>query len=157
MAMEFPDRLKPWRRTLRNLVVVAILVIIAIKIGLTIYYGEKDPVVNILDNEIQIESRYFGLNVDLSEITGISLVERSMRDIGGGGLRTGGYGADSFGGSVKGGFQSTRVGDVLLFVHSRSSPTIWIERELKRDIYISFRDGDRTGALYNEMKAAIRR
>ena len=150
-AIEYPQAKKPWWS--RNIVAV-ILVIAAINFGVNTYYGEKDPVVSILDKSINIECNY-GLDVYFSDITSVSLLERSMRDIGGGGIRAGGYGG--FGGAARGNFQLNNVGNVLLFVQYRSSPTIWIERYGKKDIYLSFRDGKKTGMLYNEMKAAIKK
>jgi hypothetical protein len=55
---------------------------------------------------------------------------------------------------LKGHFESDALGDVLLFVQSQSSPTTWIERSAGEDIYLSFRDGERTEQLYREMTAS---
>jgi hypothetical protein len=59
-------------------------------IGIMSYYGSKDPIVDIRDRDIQIKKMY-GLTIDLSEIADISLIEKSMDDIGIG-TRTNGYG-----------------------------------------------------------------
>lgn len=69
---------------------IAFVGIIFVLVGTMFYYGSKDPVVNILDNSLQIKAMY-GLNIDFSEITDISLIEKSMDDIGIG-TRTNGYG-----------------------------------------------------------------
>lgn len=74
----------------------------------------------------------YGVEIDFSEILEISLIEESMSDIGIG-IRSNGYGG--FGGSLKGNFKSDSIGDTLLFVYAKSSPTIKIERANKKDIY----------------------
>jgi hypothetical protein len=66
--------------------------------------------------------------------------------------KTNGYAA---GGTQKGYFRSDSLGKILLFVKSRSSPTIQIERISKEDIYISFPDGEKTRALYLELAEAF--
>jgi len=169
-AMETPDRPKPWwamefparPKTRRLLYILAaiLIMIVMIRIGVTIFQAEQDPVVIILNHGIQIKSMY-GLNVDFSDITGISLIEKSMMDIGGivNSPRLIFDGYSVLRRSYKGSFRSYDhdLGDFLLFVQYKSSPTIWIECELKKDIYISFRDGKKTGMLYNELKAATGR
>jgi hypothetical protein len=90
----------------------------------------------------------YGLSVGLSEISNISLIERSMREIGPG-MRTNGYGG--IGGALKGHFQSNSLGKKLLFVQAASSPTIKIERIDRKDIYMSFRDAETTRAVFSEL------
>ena len=149
-AMEFPQ--KPWwhGRIMNILVTTAVVICL----GVDAYNGEKDPVVNIFDNSIQVTGKGYEAIAYFPEITGISLIEKNMKDIGVG-IRVGGY--RGFGGTLRGNFESPQGGFILLFVQSRSSPTIWIEREFKKDIYISFRDGKKTEMSYNEMKAAIKK
>lgn len=115
------------------------------------FYGEKDPDVNIIYDRIQIKAMY-GLNIDFSEIAEISLIEKSVSDIGIG-TRTNGYGG--IGGALKGNFKSDTLGETLLFVQSKSSPTIKIERTYKKDVYISFRNSQSTKQLYSELIAYI--
>ena len=150
-AWEAPAKKPSWRKR----IAVIALVIAAIHLGVNTYYRGKDPVVNILDDNIQIKSVNYELDVYFYDITGISLVEGSLRDIGVRGTRAGAYGG--FDGTLIGNFHFDNLGNVLLFVKSRSSPTIWIECFGKRDIYISFRDGKKTEALYNEMTAVIKK
>jgi hypothetical protein len=114
-------------------------------------YSEKEPEVRILDDHIQIEAMY-GLNIDFSEIADISLIEKSMSDIGIG-IRTNGYGG--FGETLKGNFRSDTLGETLLFVQSKSSPTIRIEWIGKKDVYISFRSSESTEQLYRQMIEAV--
>jgi hypothetical protein len=74
-------------------VVIAIIAFVGMAfviIGIMSYYGSKDPIVDIRDRDIQIKKMY-GLTIDLSEIADISLIEKSMDDIGIG-TRTNGYG-----------------------------------------------------------------
>ncbi|ADY55273.1 hypothetical protein Sgly_0930 [Syntrophobotulus glycolicus DSM 8271] len=131
--------------------ITSISAIILIAVGALFYYGEKDPEASILDHRIQIKAMY-GLSIDFSEIADISLIEESMSDIGIG-ARTNGYGG--IGETLKGNFKSDALGETLLFVQSRSSPTIKIERTDKKDIYISFRNSESTEQLYRELMAAI--
>ncbi len=131
--------------------IISISAIILIAVGVLFFYGEKDPDVSILDDRIQIKAMY-GLNIDFSEIADISLIEKSVRDIGIG-TRTNGYGG--IGGTLKGNFKSDTLGETLLFVQSKSSPTIKIERTDKKDVYISLRNSESTEQLYRELTANI--
>lgn len=126
---------------------ISLSAIVLVAVGILFYQGEKDPVVNILDNGIQIEAMY-GVSIDFSEIANISLIEENMRDIGIG-RRINGYGG--FGETLKGNFKSDNLGETLLFVQLKSSPTIRIQRGDKKDIYISFRNSVTTKMLYNEL------
>ncbi|RBP60348.1 hypothetical protein DES36_1164 [Alkalibaculum bacchi] len=133
-----------------KLVIIAITsisTIILIAVGALFFYGEKDPDAIILDNHIQIKAMY-GLNIDFSEIVDISLIEKSMSDIGFG-IRTNGYGG--IGEALKGNFKSDTIGETLLFVQSKSSPTIKIDRTNKKDVYISLRNSESTEQLYREL------
>ena len=94
----------------------------------------------------------YGVNIDFSEITSISLIEKSMDDIGVG-RRTNGYGG--FGETLKGNFESDINGKTLLFVQAKTSPTIKIERMDKKDVYISLRNSTNTEQLYRELMSAI--
>ncbi|MEM5768635.1 MAG: hypothetical protein AAGU32_10175 [Bacillota bacterium] len=131
--------------------ITSISAIILIAIGMLFFYGEKDPATSLSDDRIQIKAMY-GLNIDFSEIADISLIEKSMSEIGVG-KRTNGYGG--IGEALKGNFKSSALGEILLFVQSKSSPTIKIERTGKKDVYISFRDSESTEQLYRELRAAI--
>ena len=134
-----------------NISIIAFFVLLFIFIGIMGYYGQKDPVVNILDNSIQIKAQY-GDNIYFSEITNITLIDKSMDNIGVG-KRTDGYGG--FGGTLKGNFESDINGKILLFVQSKTSPTIKIERIDKKDVYISLRNSTNTEQLYHKLISAI--
>jgi len=67
---------------------VSVLILIAF--GILFYQGLKDPVININEDKIQIKAMY-GLTIDISEIKKISLIEKSMREIGIG-IRLNGFG-----------------------------------------------------------------
>lgn len=127
--------------------ITSISVLILIAVGALFFYGEKNPDAIILDNHIQIKGMY-GLKIEFSEITDISLIEKSMSDIGFG-IRTNGYGGT--GGALKGNFKSDTIGETLLFVQSKSSPTIKIDRTDKKDVYISFRNSESTKQLYRKL------
>ena len=132
--------------------IISISAIILVALGALFIYGEKDPEISILDDCIQIKSMY-GLNIDFSEITDISLIEKSMSEIGIG-TRTNGF--DGLGEALKGIFKSDTYGEALLFVQSKSSPTIKIERIGRKKVYISFRNSESTEQLYRELTANIR-
>ena len=86
-------------------------------------------------------SAMYGLSVDFSDISDITLLEQSMREIGEG-VRTNGFN----GGAWRGHFTAG-----LLFVVPDSSPTIRIERYTASTIFISFRDSVQTPMLYDRL------
>lgn len=135
--------------------VVAAISVISAFVLILIYiltvYGEKDPEIKILDDSIQIKA-YYGLSINFSDISDIHLIEQSMREIGPG-VRTNGY--DGFGKALKGNFKSDSLGDILLFVQENSSPTIMIDRKNNKDIYISFKNSNKTEGLYFELKQKL--
>ena len=115
-------------------------------------YGEMEPDVTITDNGIRISGAY-GVKMDFAEITDIALMEDAVRSIG---LtrRTFGHGTSS---ALKGHFESSRYGGVLLFTRPSSSPTIHIQRESKEDVFLNFKNPDATRKLYRDMKTALAR
>lgn len=129
----------------------AITIITLIGVGIMFFYGEKEPVVSIRDDKIKIEGMY-GLEVNFSEVTRITLIDSSMKEIGLG-HRYNGYGG--FGDTFKGNFRSEGRGNYLLFVNSSSPFTLHIERENDKDIYISYKNSDKTKALYQELITAV--
>jgi len=117
-----------------------------------LFTGEQEPTVEIIDSGIKISGRY-GLKIDFTEITDISLMESTISSIG---LtrRTFGYGTST---TQKGYFRSNIYGSVLLFTRTNSSPTIHIEREGKADVFLNFSNNEATRTLYNDMKTAFAR
>lgn len=122
---------------------------VLIAVGAMIYFGSKDPEIYIHNDRVQIKGMY-GLTVDYSEITSITLLDQSMNEIGVG-RRTSGYGG--IGNALKGNFSSNTAGQTLLFVQKNSAPTIRIERDGERDIYISFKNSEATILIYDELMA----
>ena len=142
----------PAKPTIKVIVAaVGIAVAVCIAIGAMTFFGSKDPVIHVLDSGIKIKAMY-GTTIDFSEVSEITLIEKSMREIGTG-SRINGYGG--FGEALKGHFRFSGSGDALLFVQANSSPTIKIERNGQQDIYLSLRDGEATRALYSEMTEAF--
>jgi hypothetical protein len=125
--------------------------LILISVGVMIITGEIDPVVNVRADSIEISAMY-GLTIDASDIAEISLIDKSMREIGVG-SRTNGYSSGSP--ALKGHFYSATLGSHMLFVYSTSSPTIQIERPMGRDIYLSFRSSEKTLEVYREMTTLL--
>ena len=127
---------------------VAFSAIILVAVGVMLCLGELEPQISIQNSSIEISSIY-GLNVDFSEITKIDLIENDISVIGAG-TRTNGYGG--FGGTLKGNFKTSANGEVLLFVRKTASPTIHIERNGMKDIFINYRDSKTTRMLYGEIE-----
>ena len=135
-----------------NIIVVTLIsAIVLMAVGISLYQGGKDPVVRIVDSSVQIKAMY-GLSVGFADITDVSLIEKSMSEIGVG-KRTDGYGG--IGEALKGHFKADNLGETLLFVQSKCTPTIRIERTNEKDIYISFKNGETTQAVYREIVASI--
>ena len=139
----------------KNKIVMSIGIIFSlaaiIAVIVLFYQGEKEPVVDISGDSIQIRSIY-GLDIDFSDIDNVLLLDKSMKAIGTG-SRTNGYGG--IGQTLKGHYKSDSLGEILLFVQSKSSPTMQIQLKDKRNIYISFRDGKKTELLYDELSKII--
>ena len=127
--------------------------VILVASGVMVLAGMQDPSVNINDDRIVIGGMY-GISISFSEMTSISLIEKSMREIYGGdsSMRTNGFGG--IGQANKGHFHSARFGAHRLYVQARTAPTIHIERS-NGDVFISFRDGKKTEKLYREINAAM--
>ncbi|MCL2663853.1 MAG: PH domain-containing protein [Oscillospiraceae bacterium] len=115
--------------------------------------GEFDPIVSVSGDGVSISGMY-GITIRSDEITDIILIEDSMRGIFAdvGAMRTNGF--DGFGQAQKGYFSSLEYGSHIRFVQTRSSPTILIERRAY-NVFISFRDGEKTRELYNELVRLI--
>jgi len=124
---------------------------LCIGVGIMIYQGERDPIVSVHGDVISINALY-GIDLNISTITEINLINKSMSELGVG-TRTNGY--STTGQALKGNFSSASNGQRLLFVYSSSSPTIQIVRAIGKDIFISFRDSDVTEATYHMLSAAM--
>lgn len=133
-------------RATQFIATMIILGIIAIPIGSICSYAEKDPVIVINEDSIQIKALY-GVSIALPEISDISILGNSMSEIGTYN-RMGGYGST---GVLRGHFKSSSLEDVLLYVDQRSSPTIVIQRKDDSDVYISFHSAEKTNLTYQEI------
>ena len=134
------------------IITVVISAMVLIAVGVLLSSGASDPSIRVVDDGVQIKSLY-GRTVELTKIANIFLFEKSMDEIGPG-RRTNGFGG--FGHALKGHFRSENLGDIMLYVQSKSSPTIWINCEGERDVYISLRDSEQTRTLYSELIAAYK-
>ena len=117
---------------------------IALAIVITAYIliaglGDADAAVE--NNTLHIKGMY-GVTLELSEISQVTLIERSMRDIGVG-RRSNGV---ALGNTFRGQF-----GGKLLFINGDNPPTIHIVWHGAGDIYISFSDAQKTRALYRDL------
>ncbi len=136
------------RRGERN--VAAILgVVIAVAAGIFCLWlfiaGNREPVVAVEDGAVRIDAMY-GLTLPLDEVEGVSMWDKTPRQIAPDGVRTNGYG---LGDTLRGHFHSEALGDYLLFADAGASPTICIERTGgQEDIYLNYRDGEQTESVY---------
>lgn len=134
-----------------NLTTVLFTVAVLIGVSVLLVMGSANAKVSVNDNSVDIKGMY-GVTVQFSDIEKIELIEKTMSEIGTG-RRTNGYGG--LGQSLKGHFKSDTNGEMLLFVQSRTAPTILIERTDGKDIYISFTDGEATRKLYDNITLAL--
>lgn len=135
---------KPRVITMASISTIALFAIVALS-----FLGVKDPVVCVLDSGIEIKAIY-GVEINFAEISDISLIEQSMKEIGVG-MRMNGYAG--VGQALKGHFRSNNTSeDFLLFVQSNTSPTIKIERCNNQTIYINLRNVEKTRRLYKDME-----
>jgi len=144
---------KPMTRSKKLAIIIGIVLSaqLCIGIGIMIYQGERDPRVSIVNNSVRISALY-GTDISIESISGITLIPQSMREIGIG-RRTNGY--ETSGQALKGTFSSQDRGPQLLFVYSSSSPTIRIEVVRGYDIFISYRDGETTKAIYSMLSSTF--
>ena len=130
-----------------TLVAIPTLIIV---FGLSFANAHKEPIVIVSDNNISIKGMY-GQTVRYSDIDNIYLVELSMSELGTI-RRIGGYTS----GQIRtGNYISDELGEIILFVQSNASPTIWIERKSGNDIYISFLNNDDTRELFASMASKL--
>lgn len=130
-------------------IIIAVLVLVGLP--LLIFFGGKDATIEIGNNELTITGMY-GTTVSFEDINAVSLLEESM-DMLDYGRRVNGYGG--IGQAAKGNFTSETLGEILLFVQLNASPTIFIDREEGKDIFISYTSPDETRALYEKIQAAL--
>ncbi len=126
---------------------IVAIIILGVVFGLVIS-GLTEPAVSVTESGIKINGIY-GLSVDFSEITRVTLIEDGINDIAGELTRTNGFG--DMGESLKGHFESDKIGKTLLFVRTSSSPTLQIERNGSKDIYINFSNSGKTVKLYEDI------
>jgi len=143
-SIETSDDVKQMPKSMKFILVASaiISVLTLIWVGAMFIYGDREPVVTVDDDSIRISAMY-GTSIRLVNITDISLLEQSMREIGAG-SRTNGYGGRAWKGHFNAG---------LLFVRPDSSPTIRIERDNGTTVFISFQDAARTISLYSELSS----
>lgn len=115
--------------------------------AIMLLYGFKEMDIKLTDSQIELKGMY-GLKIDFADVENITLLEKSMQEIGIG-TRTNGFGG--FGNILKGNFESATLGKYILFVNADSSPTILIKRSSDVDIYISFNDSKKTEDLFSEL------
>ena len=129
---------------------IIIIVIVLIVVSAVTIYGMKEPEVGVFDNRVEIKAMY-GLTIDFSDITDISLIESSISKMDAGSRMNG---VDTFG-VLQGHFKSDPLGETLLFIRLNFSPTIRIERNNNKDIYLNFNSSEKTNILFNELNTAI--
>jgi len=153
--IELLPGMQPMDKSTKLLAYVSIGIMAVTLVGVALMFvaGELEPGVSISDDSLRITGMY-GIRVNYSEITSVTLIDQSMDEIyGGGGVsRTNGYGGP--GQTAKGHFSSSALGSHRLYAQTKTSPTIHIQRNAA-DIFISFRDSERTQQLYRELVTAL--
>ena len=133
-------------------VVVGSTVFILIAVGLLFYFGFRETSVTVSNGSVRIAGMY-GQTIDLDNIERLSLYQSSLVDMGASFRRTNGVGG--FGQRLLGNFTSPEFGQVMLYVQSQTSPTIYIKLFEGKDVFISFLDGDKTVQLLEEIENAF--
>ena len=136
--IEMSDESLPMSKSSK--IIVAIITITLAGVCALFIIGLREPAVTVSSDSVRISAMY-GLTVEFSEISNITLIEESMREIGAG-IRNNGFN----GGAWRGHFTAG-----LLFVVPDSSPTIRIERYAASTIFISFRYSMQTPMLYDRL------
>ncbi|MDR0324961.1 MAG: hypothetical protein LBI19_02550 [Oscillospiraceae bacterium] len=127
-------------------IVPAIIIVVAVVIMLIL--AMRGPSVTIENRQIRISGLY-GQTIDFDEVKSVALLEKSMGEMDSG-TRINGVGG--FGQTLLGYFNSRSLGETVLFVQAKTSPTIWIECEGRRDVYISYGDSQKTRDLYETLR-----
>ena len=149
--MEMEKKNKKEVRIAGLVVTLAVLAMVAYVMFL-VFSGVKEPVVTVTSETITIDCKY-GVSFPVSEVTGVTLIDKSMEEIGIGN-RNNGYGG--IGTTLLGRFDSEALGKYLLYVESDAAPVIWIDRAgSAEDVYLSFRDSAKTQAVYAELAAVV--
>jgi len=136
--------------TRRPWLIIVLVAIVAVFFAI-IFLGADETKVNVLDDRVQIKGIY-GVEFYLSEISGLNMIEKSMDEIGAG-ENINSYSVTN--GYVRGRFNKPGLGEILLFVEPKIAPTLWIERDGGEDIFISYKDGQKTELVYREILKAI--
>ena len=123
---------------LKMIIPVAMAVLAAI--GVLYYFGEREPMVVLHDEGIQIKC-LLGCRIPFADITGITLHEQSMMKLGIGQVSFG-YGMKA----CKGHFQAG-----LLYVRPEETPTLQIDRGGRSSVFVSFHERERTQSLYEAL------
>jgi len=149
--MELEKQNKKEVRIIGIVVALVILAMVAFFM-ISVFSGVEEPVVTVTGGTITIDCKY-GVSFPVSEVTGVTLIDKSMEEIGVGN-RNNGYGG--VGTTLLGHFDSEALGNYLLYVESDAAPVIWIDRAGDaEDVYLSFRDSAKTQAVYAELAAVV--
>ena len=138
--MLFKNAKKLSKQQVRGIVVILLFLLLVV-IYQT-YLGFQSPKISISEDNLRIGDVFYNRIVPFSKIESITLVEKSMNEIGYG-VRIGGY---SMGNIQRGNYTSG-----YLFVYASSAPTIEIARNGETNIYISVADSMETRRLYDEL------
>jgi len=131
------------RSKLRTMLIIAVTAVTLAGMAVLFVMGEREPVVTVGAESVHI-SGWYGTTIAHADISGIELVEQTMRGIGAG-MRRNGY---AMGSTLKGHFTAG-----LVFADASAAPTLRITRANASNIYISFTNPEATRALYNELTA----
>ena len=125
-----------------KVIAIVFILLFLFLVGYQVFLGFVPPSLTIREEGFRVGNFFYNRTVDHDDIESITLVERSMREIGVG-TRVGGLSVSDI---RQGNFTSG-----FLLVNADVSPTIRIVREGESNIYISLADSESTKEFYNEI------
>jgi len=135
-----------------RIITIGSTLILLIAVGVFIGFGMLETKVSVTDRQIRI-SGFYGQTIQFEEINNISLIDKTLDQIGSF-RRVNGFGG--LGQTLLGNFQ-TGGERVRLFVKYKTPPIIYIECNDRMDVYVNFYDSGKTVALYEEIISAMSR
>jgi hypothetical protein len=136
-----------WRRRIRFITAAIVAVTVALILG-QVYVHSRPPSVEVSGETFSTGSGFYGLEVPLSEIQSVELVETLPRIQ----SRTNGFAA---GGLLRGNFRLEGWGSGRLFINRHSPPYV-VARMRETFVVVNFADPAATRDLYERLSSRIR-
>jgi hypothetical protein len=136
-----------WRRRLRLITAAIVALTVALILG-QVYVHSQPPSVQITGETFSTGSGFYGVEIPLSEIQRVELVDTLPRIQ----SRTNGFAA---GGLLRGNFRLDEWGSGRLFIN-RHSPPFVVARMRETFVVVNFADPAETRDLYNRLSSRVR-